>query len=283
MKTSRAQQDETRRRILVAATELFPRQGYESTTMKDVARAAGIGDATIYKYFASKERLVLGYFDLAVAEALIAYQATPGLASYTLHESLQRLTDAMLERLCADREFVLLSRELLRRAPVLILSEQLALKQTLRLTVMSLLQHAEDTSEIEPCEFKSLLSGSYVDYLLCVLSYWLNDESEGFAQTTELVDLSLGLGVLVLRSGLINKALALGAFMLRSQMARYFAPGAGVLDGLKVARQAFGEVKVGGARVGNARAGETKLGDSKLLKKPAKPAPRRTVKRESAS
>lgn len=245
MKTTQAQQAETRRRILDAATALFPRQGYEATTLKDVARAAGIGDATIYKYFASKERLVLGYFDLAVADALKAFKATPGLAGYTLQESLQRLTDAILERLAADREFVMLARDLLRRAPVLILGEQLALKQSLRLSVMSLIEHAEATWEIEPCDFKSLLSGFYVDYLLGVVSYWLNDESEDFAQTTELVDLSLGLGVLVLRSGVINKALALGGFMLRSQMARYFAPGGQVLDALKLARQAFGEGRPG--------------------------------------
>lgn len=78
-------------------------------------------------------------------------------------------------------------------------------------------------------------------YLLGILSYWLNDESEDFTQTTQLIDLSLGLGVLVLGSGLITKALALGGFMLRSQAARYFAPGAKGLDALIAVRQAFGE------------------------------------------
>ena len=49
MKTTRQQQDATRRQIVASAVDLMTRQGFDGTTMKDIARAAGIGDATIYK------------------------------------------------------------------------------------------------------------------------------------------------------------------------------------------------------------------------------------------
>ncbi len=239
MKTSQKQQEQTRRQIVQSAVELMSRQGFEGTTMKDVARQAGIGDATIYKYFPTKERLVLGYFDQVVADALVATQQTPGLASYSLQEKLQRLTDAVLEALLPDREFVALARTLAARSPLLLLGEQMAAKQALRLAVQGFLAAAEAAGEIEPCDFQATLGGLYTDYLLGVMAYWLADESDQFADTTQLVDLSLGVLVLTLRAGLVNRVLELGGFVLRSQMARMMAHGSGLLDLLRLARQSF--------------------------------------------
>ena len=45
MKTTRQQQDATRRQIVASAVDLMTRQGFDGTTMKDIARAAGIGRA----------------------------------------------------------------------------------------------------------------------------------------------------------------------------------------------------------------------------------------------
>ena len=239
MKTSQKQQEKTRRQIVQSAVELMSRQGFEGTTMKDVARQAGIGDATIYKYFPTKERLVLGYFDQVVADALVATQQTPGLASYSLQEKLQRLTDAVLEALLPDREFVALARTLAARSPLLLLGEQMAAKQALRLAVQGFLAAAEAAGEIEPCDFQATLGGLYTDYLLGVMAYWLADESDQFADTTQLVDLSLGVLVLTLRAGLVNRVLELGGFVLRSQMARMMAHGSSLLDLLRLARQSF--------------------------------------------
>ena len=87
MKTTRQQQDATRRQIVASAVDLMTRQGFDGTTMKDIARAAGIGDATIYKYFPTKDRIVLGYVDEAVrgggdgAEQDVAYHRAIAVAA----------------------------------------------------------------------------------------------------------------------------------------------------------------------------------------------------------
>ncbi|HLO94963.1 MAG TPA: helix-turn-helix domain-containing protein, partial [Burkholderiaceae bacterium] len=47
MKISKQQQDQNQRRLLAAAVELMSRQGFEATSMKQIAREAGLGDATI--------------------------------------------------------------------------------------------------------------------------------------------------------------------------------------------------------------------------------------------
>ncbi len=60
--------------ILDAATRLFLQQGYQGTTMDDIAAAAGVSKQTVYKQFRDKERLfadiVLGITDRAQAIVL---------------------------------------------------------------------------------------------------------------------------------------------------------------------------------------------------------------------
>ena len=240
MKTTRQQQDATRRQIVASAVDLMTRQGFDGTTMKDIARAAGIGDATIYKYFPTKDRIVLGYLDDVAHQALADTLQTPGFAGYGLQEKLQRLTDAVLERLLADREFVDQVRGLARRSPLSMLAEPLAARQSLREAVASFLEAAEASGEIEPCDFKGLAGSLYTDYLAGVVSYWLADTSDEFADTTQLVDLSLGVLVQALRVGLVNRVAQLGGFVLRSQMARMAQHGSGLLGMLQLARQTLG-------------------------------------------
>ena len=240
MKTSRKQQDLTRSQILQSAVDLMTRQGYDGTTMKDIARAAGIGDATIYKYFPSKDRVVLGYFDQVLQSALQDTLQTSGLDDYSLQEKLQRLTDAVLERLLPDREFVALVRKLATRSPLMLLGDPLPSQQALRELVTRFIEEAEARQEIESCDFRRAVASLYADYLAAVIAYWLADESEELADTTQLVDLSLGLLVLMLRVGLFNRLLQLGSFLLRSHLARFMRQGGGLLELLKTARQALG-------------------------------------------
>jgi AcrR family transcriptional regulator len=46
--------------ILAAAARLFAEKGYHRTTTKEIADAADVSEGTIYKYFASKDELLLG-------------------------------------------------------------------------------------------------------------------------------------------------------------------------------------------------------------------------------
>jgi AcrR family transcriptional regulator len=48
-----------RRRVIEATLELASRGGFEAVQMRDVAAAAGVALGTVYRYFASKERLLL--------------------------------------------------------------------------------------------------------------------------------------------------------------------------------------------------------------------------------
>jgi len=54
----RASRSDTRTRLLVAALELFAQNGFDASTMRDLAQFAGIKAPAIYNHFKSKEALL---------------------------------------------------------------------------------------------------------------------------------------------------------------------------------------------------------------------------------
>ncbi|HWE23349.1 MAG TPA: TetR/AcrR family transcriptional regulator [Myxococcales bacterium] len=75
---AREQRNDKRERILDAAVKVFAERGYFSSTVAEIARAAGVADGTIYLYFKSKDDLLFELFDEKMTQ-LIA-QATAALA-----------------------------------------------------------------------------------------------------------------------------------------------------------------------------------------------------------
>src|SRR5215471_8705337 len=58
MRISAEAKAETRQRIIEAALDLFGRDGWESTTTRQIAAAAEIATGTLFNYFESKEAIV---------------------------------------------------------------------------------------------------------------------------------------------------------------------------------------------------------------------------------
>jgi len=63
-----AKSAETRARILDAAMELFRRQGFEETTMREIAAEAGVATGAAYYYFDSKDAIALAFYDQSQQE-----------------------------------------------------------------------------------------------------------------------------------------------------------------------------------------------------------------------
>jgi len=59
-----------RAQILEAAAKVFAEKGFHPTTIKDIAKEAGIADGTIYNYFANKPALLIGILDRMRASAV---------------------------------------------------------------------------------------------------------------------------------------------------------------------------------------------------------------------
>jgi len=63
-----ADADATRQRMLEAAVQLFAERGLGSTSIRDVAGAAGVSLAMVHHYFGSKDDLYDACIDATYAE-----------------------------------------------------------------------------------------------------------------------------------------------------------------------------------------------------------------------
>jgi AcrR family transcriptional regulator len=71
---------DNREKILQAAFDVLSRQGYENTSIKDIAESAGVAQGLVHYYFKSKQQLVLQVL-LTVCEKMEIYGAEQGEAA----------------------------------------------------------------------------------------------------------------------------------------------------------------------------------------------------------
>jgi len=102
-----------REAILRAATRVFARNGYFSSKVADIARAADVADGTVYLYFKSKEEILHSIFDQNMAEAIAACRKLTE-NSRDPREKLRRIATLHLERLGADRDLAVVFQVELR-------------------------------------------------------------------------------------------------------------------------------------------------------------------------
>lgn len=82
--TTRTQQEraeQTRERILVAATEAFSEHGMAGARTEQIAQAAGINKALIYYYYRSKEALYDAVLDAAARQVVAKHHGHDGCRS----------------------------------------------------------------------------------------------------------------------------------------------------------------------------------------------------------
>jgi len=78
--------ERTRQRLLDLAIDHFGRQGYRNTSVSEIARAAGLTQATAYAYFDNKESLFVAALDVDATE--LVTQAHQALAGVPVREKL---------------------------------------------------------------------------------------------------------------------------------------------------------------------------------------------------
>ncbi len=99
-----ARSEQTRTSIIDAALELFSAKGYEATTMRAVAEAAGVSLGNAYYYFDSKEQLIQGFYHRAAADhALVMPEKLAGLTS--LEDRMIAYLDAWFDLMDPYHEF----------------------------------------------------------------------------------------------------------------------------------------------------------------------------------
>jgi mycofactocin system transcriptional regulator len=67
----------TRRDVARAALELFARQGYDDTSIDEIAAAVGVSRRTFFRYYDSKPEVVWGEFDAELVRLRTRLEAAP--------------------------------------------------------------------------------------------------------------------------------------------------------------------------------------------------------------
>lgn len=91
LRERKAQQ--TRQRIVTVASAMFAKQGFDATTMEAIAAAAEVHPATLYRYFPSKDLIVLAEF--ATIAELVAKRLEEAPADEDLSHSMRAAVDAV--------------------------------------------------------------------------------------------------------------------------------------------------------------------------------------------
>ena len=104
--TSRQQQARARRlRVLLAARDLFERDGYRRTTVVGIAAAAEVSPEMVYKTFGSKAALAKAVFDVALAgdDEPVPIRERPAMAAIRAEPDVRRqialFVEGLVERL----------------------------------------------------------------------------------------------------------------------------------------------------------------------------------------
>ncbi|MET9554185.1 TetR/AcrR family transcriptional regulator [Streptomyces sp. NPDC006645] len=95
--TGQPRRSDTRQRIQDVALELFAEQGYEKTSLREIAEHLDVTKAALYYHFKTKEDIVVGLFqDLArPIDELIAWGETQPPTLEVKKEILHRYHDAL--------------------------------------------------------------------------------------------------------------------------------------------------------------------------------------------
>src|ERR1700684_2468849 len=90
-----------REQLIRAALEVFQEKGFHATTVRDIGRASGLTQGTIYNYVRSKEHILFLVCDRVIAEYIPSREqavAATGAPAARLREALRGVTRVMIEQ-----------------------------------------------------------------------------------------------------------------------------------------------------------------------------------------
>lgn len=187
MRISEQTKQETRARILEKATELFIGKGFEDSTTRDIALAAGLAAGTLFNYFPSKETLAMTMVAEALSQGRDDFQHRRS-GNEDLSEEFFLLVASGLRRLRPLRPFLgpVLERSLSPFPRKNICPEG----ETARLEHLAAVQEIIGRHGFtEAPDYVAMTI--YWSLYLGILAFWTNDESPNQEATQALIDYSI--------------------------------------------------------------------------------------------
>jgi AcrR family transcriptional regulator len=185
--------EETRMLILDTALGLFRKQGFEKTTMREIASSAGVALGAAYYYYDSKDAMVLAFYERAQKEMEEEIRARLS-RSLALEKRLRSVIDVKLQYFQPNRSLMgALSAHI---DPGHSLSPFSAETRAIRDQEIRLLAEAiEGSQQRITADLKPFMPRVTWMYEMGILLFWVYDRSKGQKRTQMLLEKSLSIVV----------------------------------------------------------------------------------------
>lgn len=182
----------TRENLYRAALELFTRKGYEGTSMREIAKQAGVATGATYYYFSSKDALIFEYYKNSHADHI------KELGDYLQTEKnfAKRLRQVLMTKIQVAQPYKHLARALFRVAanPESPMSPFSKESEALRIENLQLIKDVVTGSDEK---FHKDILPLLPEYLwlfqMGVILFWIYDESPDGENTFKLIDQSVNM------------------------------------------------------------------------------------------
>lgn len=188
-KTQKAEQ--TKALILNAALETFHEHGYEKTTMRTIAKKAGLSLGSAYYYFKSKEHLIQEFYHRTHEEHLAALAAEP--KSTNLKTGLLTALKLKISTLAPYHEFAgaLFKTAAHPKSPLNPFSPD---SDPVRTKSIAVFRDIVENSKVRvPKDLREELPSLLWLYHMGIILFWIHDPSRKQARTYRLIDLTVDL------------------------------------------------------------------------------------------
>ncbi len=181
--------EETGKRILDSALELFREKGFDATTMRDIAQKAEVATGAAYYYYPSKDAIVTDFYQRSNAEMQPLMEAALATAK-GLEDRLRELIAVKLAYFAPNRSVL---RSLLRngadpRHPVSPFSPDTAAIRDIDLGWFRRI--LTDCGMRIPRDLEPQLPGLLWFFQMGVIFFWVIDDSPKQSRTTRLLELA---------------------------------------------------------------------------------------------
>ncbi|HVS18076.1 MAG TPA: TetR family transcriptional regulator [Planctomycetota bacterium] len=184
--------ERTRAAILESALSLFRERGFEATTMRDVARRAGVSAGNAYYYFAGKDHLVQGFYAESHADHLaVCEDALAGTVDLE-----HRLLAVFRTKLETSEPYHRFAGQLFKvaadpQSPLHPFSEA---SRPVREESIALMARALDGAKLKvPADLRAELPYLLWLHLMGIVLFWIHDDSPGRARSHRMAERTAGI------------------------------------------------------------------------------------------
>jgi AcrR family transcriptional regulator len=180
---------QTKQKILDVSLDLFLKQGYEKTTMRAIAQAAGLAPGAAYYHFEAKEHLIQAFYELSYEEHLPEVERV-----LAREKDLKRLIAGVTKaHMKIAEKYHAISKALFTTAadPDHSLSPFSGQSKPLRDKNIQIFQRVlKTTTTPVPEKLKEKLPEILWMYKMGMILYWIYDKSARQRKTFQLIDQS---------------------------------------------------------------------------------------------